>query len=155
MRRYYDDYYQYIAPKSENSGASNNTTPSKYQTYFEKLEQEYCILKDPPKKCHEIQEYTQKIAHSLNAVRFIQCKSAKDRTSMGYSLEQAHILKDFHHLHSTNFNDCLEQIRIEGLGLTRCYKNIGKYCYAFNAFQLSTFPSEYRAPSSVCGATAS
>jgi len=44
------------------------------------------------------------------------------------------------------FNSTLDLLRKEGLGLTRCYKNTGKYKYAFNALQIATFPRDYKPP---------
>ena len=74
---------------------------------------------------------------------------------MGVSLEQVRILSREHGLKEEYFKSALDTIRKEGLGLTRCFKNIGKYCYAFNSMQLATFPREYVPPSECCGATAS
>ena len=112
---------------------------------------EHCPLNPTKNKDVKIQKLAQKIVRELDGVRYIQCKSAKDRTSMGHSLEQARILLDEHDLDENFFNQTLEKIRREGTGLLRCYKNVSKYVYAFNAVQLSTFPREYKPPKGTYG----
>ena len=74
---------------------------------------------------------------------------------MGVSLEQTRILVREHGLDPNFFNQSLDKIRKEGTGLLRCYKNVSKYCYAFNAVQLSTFPREYKPPKGTYGSALS
>lgn len=112
---------------------------------------EHCQLNPIKNKDVKIQELAQKICRELNAVRYIQCKSAKDRTSMGVSLEQIRIMKDEFELDESLASENLETIRKNGMGLIRCYKNTTKFFYAFNAVQLSTFPRDYKPPKGTYG----
>jgi len=109
----------------------------------------------PEKKDIKIHELASKIVRELNGVRFVQCKSAKDRTSMACSLEQTRILMAEHGLQLGDFKETLDSIRRDGVGLVRCYKNVGKYCYAFNSLQLATFPTAYKPPKGTYGAAMS
>lgn len=109
----------------------------------------------PEKKDIKIHELASKIVRELNGVRFVQCKSAKDRTSMACSLEQTRILVAEHGLQMGDFKQTLDAIRRDGVGLVRCYKNVAKYCYAFNSLQLATFPVEYKPPKGTYGAAMS
>lgn len=116
---------------------------------------ELCPVDPLTKKDVRIHEYSQRIVRELYGVRFEQCKSAKDRTSMGVSLEQARILRDGYCLPDEIFEESLDKIRRDGLGLVRCYKNIGKHCYAFNPLQLSTFPRIMKPPNGTYGSAMS
>ena len=116
---------------------------------------EHCPLNPTLKKDVKIQEIAQKIVRELNGVRYIQCKSAKDRTSMGVSLEQVRILREDHGLNQdqATFDKCLDEIRVKGMGLTRCFKNTNRRKYAFNRIQLGTFPRQYIPPNGTFGST--
>ena len=47
----------------------------------------------------------------VNGARVTSCKSAKDRTSMDVTLEQARILLDYHQLAEHTFSDVLSEMR--------------------------------------------
>ena len=47
----------------------------------------------------------------MNGIRFISCKSAKDRTSMSITLEQCSILKRKHNLQPETFNHAIDAMR--------------------------------------------
>lgn len=116
---------------------------------------EVCPKAPEEKKDVRIHEFAQKVAGQLHAVRFLQCKSAKDRTSMGVSLHQSRLLLNDHGLHPDMFKPTLDKIRKDGSGLIRCYKNVGREIYAFNSLQLATFPDLYKPPKGTYGSAMS
>jgi hypothetical protein len=85
--------------------------------------------------------------HPLTQVIF--CKSGKDRTGMGVTLHQARLLGDRHG--SGNSPERLARdanaMRLHGVRLLICDKNVGHLKYAFNKLQLQFLPSELRPPS--------
>ena len=83
------------------------------------------------------------------AGRSTSCKSAKDRTSMSITWEQARILSRYHEMPESEIASVRNQLRSQGVRLENAFKNIGKKKYAFSNLQLRAIPEEYRAPSSV------
>ena len=81
----------------------------------------------------------------------ISCKSAKDRTSMGITLEQAKLLEEEHGL--TNFNriNIAEFMRRHGVRRLNALKNVGSDKYAFNQFQKAFLPEDLRPPTGTGG----
>lgn len=55
--------------------------------------------------------YFFQICWRMNGIRFISCKSAKDRTSMSVTLEQCSILKRKHNLQPEIFNHAIDAMR--------------------------------------------
>uniref|UniRef100_A0A183SIF2 PH domain-containing protein n=2 Tax=Schistocephalus solidus TaxID=70667 RepID=A0A183SIF2_SCHSO len=94
----------------------------------------------------EILELAARISLPLNAIRLTSCKSAKDRTGMAVSLEQARWLQNVEWMKPDTFSSALKCIRSTGLRLSNTEKNVGVRKYAFTRLQLLSFPRLYRPP---------
>ena len=88
----------------------------------------------------------------MNGGRLTSCKSAKDRTSMSITWEQARLLSTFHSLSPLLLQECMTVMRSAGVRRENAYKNIGKNKFAFNSLQLKMIPDIYRAPQGSGGA---
>uniref|UniRef100_A0A7S4NVV8 Uncharacterized protein n=1 Tax=Paramoeba aestuarina TaxID=180227 RepID=A0A7S4NVV8_9EUKA len=95
---------------------------------------------------------TADIVRMMNGGRLTSCKSAKDRTSMSVTWEQARQLANHHNLHYDAFRDAMSVMRSSGVRRENAFKNIGKNKFAFNSFQLKMIPEIYRAPKGSGGA---
>jgi inositol polyphosphate-4-phosphatase len=91
------------------------------------------------------------ITRALNGLRVTSCKSAKDRTAMAVTLEQARILQQEFHLPSANLQNVLDVMRSEGTRLDNTLKNICIRKYAFNLPQVLALPQLYRPPTASFG----
>jgi len=94
----------------------------------------------------DILHLASQICRRLHGLRFINCKSGKDRTGMAASLEQIQILSREYDLAEHEYQKALDAMRSEGTRIENCLKNIGSPKYAFGTLQLTTFPYQYRAP---------
>lgn len=133
---------------SSNANPSNsNPSKSLFSTEIDKLSSicdkafQKTISKDP--RIHELSQY---ITRELFGVRFVQCKSAKDRTGQGVCLEQVRLLQRFEGLKPEFFKEVLNRLQRDGLGLLRCYKNTAVAFYNFNETQVEVMPVDYRPP---------
>ncbi|TNN19768.1 Type I inositol 3,4-bisphosphate 4-phosphatase isoform 2 [Schistosoma japonicum] len=93
----------------------------------------------------EVLQLASEITQAFHGLRITTCKSAKDRTAMSVTLEQIQWLKS-EGMHESCFTPALHCIRSTGLRLDNVMKNTGKRKYAFNRFQLLSFPRIYRPP---------
>jgi hypothetical protein len=91
------------------------------------------------------------ITRMLQGLRVTFCKSGKDRTSMGVTLEEARILTQRHGLSPFQLGEAASLLRKHGVRLDVCRKNVGKGQYAFNRIQTRWLPKDYRPPSETFG----
>ena len=87
---------------------------------------------------------TERLCRLLNGGRITSCKSGKDRTSMASTLEFGLLLRDKHEM--ADLEAAVNAIRLRGVRLKNCYKNILRERYAFNAAQQKILPRLYRPP---------
>jgi len=119
---------------------------------------------NPRSKNVEIIQAAQRLTRSLKGGRGICCKSAKDRTSMSMTLEQAQLL--FNNEAETRIEEkdkSAARLSIEdrtalytanvlrefGIRIMNAKKNIGKKKFAFNSIQRKRLPKQYRPPRAV------
>ncbi len=74
----------------------------------------------------------------------ILCKSGKDRTSMGVTLENTRALVE--DLGVLNGQEMCETMRLHGVRRMNVYANTGQSLFAFNQIQRLSLPNCYRAP---------
>merc|ERR1712045_135651 len=94
----------------------------------------------------DILHLASQICRRMHGLRFTNCKSGKDRTGMGVTLEQIQILSREYDLAEHEYQKALDAMRSEGTRIDTCEKNIGVKAYAFSTLQLTTFPYQYKAP---------
>lgn len=93
----------------------------------------------------DILTLSQALCRTLECGRLTSCKSAKDRTAMAVTLEEAHILLNFN-MDQLHFQQTLDVLRSQGTRIRNAEKNVGVPLYAFNALQVVTLPKNYRPP---------
>jgi hypothetical protein len=93
-----------------------------------------------------------RLCRALGVGIAVACKSAKDRTSMSVTYEQADILARAHRLPRKYVLPVANRMRTQGVRRTNCFHNIGVPLFAFNGFQLQCLPRIYRPPEHVAGA---
>ncbi|XP_065084950.1 inositol polyphosphate-4-phosphatase type I A isoform X2 [Ochlerotatus camptorhynchus] len=117
-------------------------------TLFGDMEEQ---LRANSSKNYRILTLAEDITRSMQGLRFTSCKSAKDRTSMGVTLEQCRVLQQEFHLSSANAQIVLDTMRSEGTRSDNTMKNIGLRKYAFNLPQVLSLPQVYRPPAGAYG----
>ncbi|KAK1931830.1 Type I inositol 3 [Phytophthora citrophthora] len=86
------------------------------------------------------------IARSVGGGRVTMCKSAKDRTSMSITLEEANLLVCSHGLLAEDMEAFTNLLRTYGVRRENARKNIGKAQYCFSALQNYMLPQDYQCP---------
>ncbi|CAF0841775.1 unnamed protein product [Adineta steineri] len=105
---------------------------------------EHTMYSNKPKNV-DIFPLAEKICRRAYGIRVTGCKSAKDRTSMGFTLEQGQLLVNNHNVDQHELQDILNQFRRNGTSIENALANTGIKAYAFSKVQLMTFPEYYRA----------
>ncbi|CAF2859332.1 unnamed protein product [Rotaria sp. Silwood2] len=121
---------------------SVNNLPDDIPDLMKLLEQ--TVYSNKPKNV-DIFPLAEKICRRAYGMRVTGCKSAKDRTSMGFTLEQGQLLVNNHNIDRHDLQDILNQFRRNGTSIENALANTGAKAYAFSYIQLRTFPEYYRA----------
>lgn len=95
------------------------------------------------------------IARSVGGGRVTCCKSAKDRTSMSITLEEAKLLVHSHGLFPDEMENFTNLLRTYGVRRENARKNIGKAQYCFSALQNYMLPQDYQCPPGTGGGSRS
>ena len=90
------------------------------------------------------------ICRKLGGGRITCCKSAKDRTSMSVTYEQARLLHEYHDM-AEDERTCADALRSTGIRRMNACKNIGKNKFAFNNFQRKLLPEMFKPPLNCLG----
>jgi hypothetical protein len=106
-------------------------------------------------KCMDILVMSSRIARSIGGGRVICCKSAKDRTAMSVTLEEANLLVECHGLSAIERDAFTRLLRIHGVRIQNARKNIGKAQYCFSALQNYMLPQDYKCPRGTGGGSRS
>eukprot|EP00736_Rhodelphis_marinus_P011338 Rmarinus@m.11031 len=113
--------------------------------------------KNPPRKNFEVLWRAEDLALAVGGGTVHFCRSGKDRTSMGVTLEMARILARGHGIgdfDSVPFKHILHALRRRGVRRDNIFKNTGEFSYGFNPFQTHFLPRYYRPPKGTAGSIA-
>ncbi|CAI5730729.1 unnamed protein product [Hyaloperonospora brassicae] len=105
-----------------------------------------CIQLSGRSKRMAILSLSSSIARSVGGGRVTMCKSAKDRTSMSITLEEANLLVRSHGLVADEVEAFTNLLRTHGVRRENARKNIGKAQYCFSALQNYMLPQDYQCP---------
>jgi len=86
------------------------------------------------------------VVRMMHGAYVMSCKSAKDRTSMGVTYQQAIMLSVYHHVGNFHTLTIAELMRRHGVRRLNAEKNIGIPKYAFSSFQAPFLPKELQPP---------
>lgn len=163
LKRYFIMYKKIPLPEVKSEASSKNSfiqsSPPSLQkdnvvseqvigNMLDKMEE---LLRINTSKNIKILHVAQDITRAFGGLRATSCKSAKDRTGMAVTLEQARILQQEFHLPAGNLQNVLDVMRSEGTRLDNTMKNIGRRKFAFNLPQVMALPSQYRPPNGSYG----
>ncbi|CAF1149959.1 unnamed protein product [Adineta ricciae] len=127
---------------------SINNLPEDIPDLLKQLE--HTIHSNKPKNVN-IFTLAEKVCRRAYGVRVTGCKSAKDRTSMGFTLEQGQLLVNNHRVDKHDLHEIINQFRRYGTSIENALANTGVKAYAFSYLQLLTFPEYYRAQQGTYG----
>lgn len=152
LEKYYTSFVQWCKKRARNSDRSTEPVPAVYipddlarlQLLVDRLKTN--IQLSGRSKRMAILSLSSLIARSIGGGRVTCCKSAKDRTAMSITLEEANLLVLSHGLHSDERDLFTSLLRTHGVRRENARKNIGKAQYCFSALQNYMLPHDYKCP---------
>jgi hypothetical protein len=102
-------------------------------------------------KCVALIRSAEALVRALGGGRVTSCKSAKDRTSMAVTAEQAVLLVREHGMCPADAPPLADAMRSYGVRWHNMRKNVRGGTYAFNWLQRRLLPKTYRAPKGTFG----
>jgi hypothetical protein len=101
------------------------------------------------RKALSVHTVTTALCRAMGGGKTVSCKSAKDRTSMIVTWEEARLARQLG-VPEPRAKALLSALRGEGVRRANVLKNTGKKKYAFNALQRSVLPDEITPPAYTC-----
>jgi len=145
---YFEQFERHHSSNDSEGGINN-----KFAEWREELEQLGEIIQNSRREKNiEILARSADLCRSMGGGRAISCKSAKDRTSMSVTWEEARILERYHGLPPDEVENVVSILRSAGVRRDNVVKNIGVDKYAFHSIQMRFIPKIYRAPKGTGGA---
>lgn len=95
--------------------------------------------------------FTSDLCRALVGVQAICCKSGKDRTAMGVTLEETRLLA--HNYDAVRGCELCQIMRRRGARRKNVFANTGQCAYAFHELQQPLMPVCYRAPIGISNGT--
>lgn len=161
LEKYYVSFVQWCKKRARNSDRSAEPVPPVYtpddlarlQLLVDRLKTN--IQLSGRSKRMAILSLSSLIVRSIGGGRVTCCKSAKDRTAMSITLEEANLLVLSHGLHSDERDLFTSLLRTHGVRRENARKNIGKAQYCFSALQNYMLPHDYKCPPGTGGGSRS
>lgn len=152
LEKYFNTFEQWCKKRSRNSDRSTRPVSPAYtagdwnrlHTLMDRLKTN--IQLSGRSKRMGILSLSSLIARSIGGGRMTCCKSAKDRTAMSITLEEANLLVLSHGLNSDERDMLTSLLRTHGVRRENARKNIGKAQYCFSALQNYMLPEDYKCP---------
>ncbi|KAI3381086.1 hypothetical protein SNEBB_007839 [Seison nebaliae] len=110
------------------------------------------LLEESSKQARHVEylEKTFELSTYLNPILTISCKSAKDRTAMGVTLEMGRFLQRDYNFSQQTVTGLIDYSRQYGTRRRITQKNANMPTYSFNIYQLWYLPDIYKPPKSTC-----
>lgn len=153
LQEYFTRYRKLNIPENATQNGRSSVSSPNVKTLNELMDDFKYVTYSGKSKNVDILHLSAKICRKMKGMRFISCKSAKDRTGMSVTLEECQILADEYHLAEPEFKKALDCFRSEGCRRENTQKNTNVKKYAFNSLQVLALPKLYRPPSGTYGAT--
>ncbi|GMT20191.1 hypothetical protein PFISCL1PPCAC_11488, partial [Pristionchus fissidentatus] len=135
------------AALSDLQNYANTRSPQSAAAQEALAELQVVVRNEPSRKNMLLYEWAMAAATALEGELVVSCKSGKDRTAMGVTLEQGRLMRQASGLNATQAAEVVDALRKSGARREVCRKNIDKAAYSFSAFQMHFLPKSFRPPS--------
>jgi len=146
--------YRQVALEQATSAAEMETTSRELEGWNELLDSIHRATARPSFRVNvHLILHTSDLCRQFSGAHCICCKSGKDRTSMGVTLEEARFLCD--QMNVIGGRKACKIVRRFGVRRTNVEMNTGQQKYAFNTLQRSFLPKCYQPPGGTYGGNVS